>query len=627
MLQKIRSNIQGVMARIIIGLITIPFLLWGVDAFFLDSGDPDVAEVNGKTISEWELKRQVYRQRQQILARGGEDIDPSQIDETRLRGPVLQGLIQQRLLEQAAESRNFYISEGMIDAIILQQPDFQVEGRFSPARFEALVRSNSMSPADYKIAMKNQLLVNQLLSGFGSTEFVTPSELKFAVQLSGQERDIDYVLLSLDDAREQVSVETAVVREYFDAHPDEFMTEEQVELEYIELTLAGFYPDLEESDIEAAYAAEIADATATTRRRAAHILLEVGEQRTAEEAQAQLAELAGRIQEGGEFAALALEFSEDIGSREMGGDLGYSDGNAFPEAFELSLAELQVGEVSAPLETGAGWHLVTLVELQKSEPPTFEARREAITQQLKLSKAEPLYAVKLEELKDISFNAPDLQSVATELDLDAKKSDFLNRDGADQGLFADQRLVAEAFTTTVLEDGANSEVVEISETQAVVLRIMQRVAPQPVPYGEVEEAILGRLREDGARELVQQRAEKLMEAVRSGNSLATSAEAEGVEYKSYTALSREKLGDASPGVVAAAFQMSPPADAPNVAIKSLPDGSTAVIALVKVVPGSLTDIEEDHRRNLQQLLGRFRSEQAVAGFRATLQESADIELL
>ncbi len=628
MLQRIRANLQGIIARVIIGLITIPFVLWGVDAFFLDSGNPDVAEVNGKSISELELNQQVYRQRQQMLARMGDKVDASQLDETLLRGPVLEQMIQQRLLESAAESRGLVISERMVDQAITQQTDFQEDGKFSPQRFDVLIRSSGMTPTNYKEAMKMQLLVNQLISGTVATEFVTDADMALAASISGQKRDIEYALLTVDRAMATVSLGEQEVRSYFDAHPDDFVTDETVAVEYIELRLEDFNDDIEESEVRAAYEASIADAELATRRRAAHILLEVEDGSDDEQMQIKLAGIAERIAAGEAFSDLAREFSQDVGSREMGGDLGYSDGTAFPETFEAALADLQTGEVSSPLKTDAGWHLVMLTELEQAEVPSFESRREEIRQQLQLVKAEPAYAVKLEELKDISFNAADLQSVAEQLQIRTSQSSQFSRDGSETGLFADSRLVAEAFTSAVLEQGANSEVVELSPTHALVLRIAERVPAEPIAFAQVESELSARLLKEKATAYMEQRAQDMVTAVEGGQLLSVLAESEGVNHEEFEAISRNNIAGIPMEIAAAAFQLSPPIPGgSSYSVKTLEDGNVAVIAVDKVEPGSLADLDEASRASMKRVLGQYRAERIIQGYRASLQASADVKIL
>lgn len=628
MLQQIRSNLQGIVARVVIGLITIPFVLWGVDAFFLDSGNPDVAKVNGKAISELELNQQVYRQRQQILARMGDNVDSSQIDEAALRGPVLDQLVQQRMFESAAEDSDLLIPDQVVDQMILQQPEFHVDGSFSPQRFDALVRGSGMTPIQYKDAMKKQLLVNQLLSGLAATEFVTSTDLELAARISAQKRDIAYVLMTMEKAEQAVSLDPSEVKTYFDAHPQEFTTEEKVSVEYIRMRLEDFYPELEEGEIREVYETSIADNEAVMRRRAAHILLETGEEKSAADIQQQLEAIAARVASGEDFGDLAREYSDDIGSREAGGDLGFSDGTAFPEAFEEALGELEVGAVSGPIETDSGWHLVKLLDVERAEVADYASRRDEIRQALQIEKAEPLYAIKLEELKDISFNAADLESVSEQLSLQTETSSPFTRAGANEGLFAESRLVAEAFSSIVLEQGANSEVVELSPSEAVVLRVAQREPATPIPFADVEQQLGARLHREKATEFMVQQAEDLLGAVREGQSLAALAEKQGLDFQQFSEINRETATQLPREIAEAAFRLSPPeGEKPNFIIRPLADGRVALIGVDKVVPGSLADLDTDSQQGMKRLLARYRSERVLESYRMSLQDIADIERL
>ena len=197
--------------------------------------------------------------------------------------------------------------------------------------------------------------------------------------------------------------------------------------------------------------------------------------------------------------------------------------------------------MSAPIKTDAGWHLVKLVEVEQAEVPTYESRREDILSQLQLDKAEPLYAVKLEELKDISFNAPNLTSVAEQLALETKTSSMFGRAGMAAGLFAEKRLVAEAFTSVVLEQAVNSEVVEISPTTAVVLRLAERKPSEQIPLAEVSDSLTERLHTEKTTAFMVQRAEDVLLAVQGGQLLSVMADNEGLDYARFRGISRDNV--------------------------------------------------------------------------------------
>ena len=263
MLQKIRSNLQGVVAYLIVGFLVLVFALWGVEAFFLGESSVDVAEVNGETISELELNQAIYRQRQQLLARMGDQADPSQIDETMLRGPVLQELIGQRLLRQQALANDLVVSEAMANQHIRQRPEFQIDGVFSQERFDALVRANAMTPAKYRAVLIDDLQINQMLTGLAGSALVTERELEMMFAVMEQKRDIETAVLRAELGRKQVELDEGEADTYYREHGDEFLTEEQIQVEFIEMRLADFYPEVDEQSIVAAYEASIAQLEST----------------------------------------------------------------------------------------------------------------------------------------------------------------------------------------------------------------------------------------------------------------------------------------------------------------------------------------------------------------------------
>jgi len=470
------------------------------------------------------------------------------------------------------------------------------------------------------------LEVRQLLSGLAGSEFVTPRELELMFAIMDQKRDIETATLGMALGAEHAQLSEGEAQTYYQEHPDEFMTPERVQVEYIEMRLEQFFPEIAEADIVAAYQEAVGQPASAARRRAAHILLDDAAMED-DEAQALLQQLALRVSEGESFEALAAEYSDDVGSSDNGGDLGYTDGSAFPEPFEQALSALAVGELSAPVHTDAGWHLITLTEFEEADVPSLGDKRAEILAQLQREKAEPAYAVKLEELKDISFNAADLESVADTLRLPLDTSTFFGRDGTTEGVFGDQRAIAEAFSAAVLGEGMNSEVVELSPEHAVVLRLLDKQEPQPVPFADVETAIEERLLAEKGTAYLQQRAEEIKTAVAAGQSLADLSEDEHIEYQAHEQLNREKAAALDPTTVAAAFRLPRPAEHPSVAIEQLSDGRVVVIVLTAVAAGSLDEFDEDKRNNLQRVLSRYRTERVVGGYRSALHQEADIETM
>lgn len=627
MLQRIRNNVQGLMAKIIIAIIIVPFALFGVDALFQQSGAPEVATVNGLAITEPELNQAIVRQRQALLQRMGQNADFSQLDDDVLREPVLESLINQKLLQSAAETNKIVVTDAMVDQAIRQRPEFQEEGRFSPELFTNLLRNNGWTPLQFKQLLRSEIESTFLLSAYVSTEFVTNADMALAAEINGQKRDFEFAVLTREQGKQFVSVGEDEVKSYFEANPEEFMTKRSLSVDYIELKVEDFKPEISEEDIRAAYDSSLAQSSEASQRRAAHLLLASSSERSEAETVALIEEIQQRLAQGEDFTALVTEYSEDIVSKTMGGDLGYTDGSAFPDEFEQALAELEIDQVSEPVETDAGWHFIKLTELEAVEAVPFEQARDGILAQLQEEKAEPAFALKLEQLKDLSFNAPDLDTVAEDLSLVVQNSGFFGSTGASTGLFADNRLVAQAFSDFVLDEGANSEVVELSPGHAIVLRVNTLREPEAIPYDAVRAGIEARLLAEKASDFINQRGSDILVAVEQGQLLSALAESENAQYKALEAQGRDPVEGVSPEIQSFAFELHPVEGETAAQVQTLANGDVAVVRVSKVQPGSLADLDAASQTNLALYLQRYRADRIMRAYQRSLRESAEIELM
>ncbi|HSB98159.1 MAG TPA: SurA N-terminal domain-containing protein, partial [Spongiibacteraceae bacterium] len=399
MLQNIRDNVQGLVAKVIIGLIVVPFAIFGIESLVGGGGPADVAKVNGEKIGEPELVQAINVQKRQLLARMGDDVQPALLDDAALRGPALDGLITQHLLKQSAEALKLRLPVQAVDQTILSMAAFQDNGKFSPERYEMLLRNQGYSTAYFKQLMQQELLINQLHSAFVGSDFVTPAELKTVAGLLQQQRSFRYVTIPVAGLAEKVNVSDADIAAYYKEHVDQFLRDERIKLEYIELRSEDYAQAIDNGAVKAEYDREMADFKVSTERHAAHILIEADKQRDDAQAQALIATVAKRLAAGEDFGKLAVQYSDDVGSKTSGGDLGVSSGDAFPPQFEAVLSKLRVGEVSAPIKSASGYHLIKLLEQQTRERPTFEQRKAEITRRLQQGAAHPELVKNVEKLR------------------------------------------------------------------------------------------------------------------------------------------------------------------------------------------------------------------------------------
>ncbi len=487
MLQNIRDNSQGWIAKTIIGVIVVLMALTGFDAIIQStSNSQNAADVNGEKITQSSLNAAVDMQRRQLIQQFGKDFDASLLDDKLLRQASLDSLVDRTLLLQGAKEAGMGFSDASLDQLILQTPAFQVDGKFNAARFDQILQQQGMGRMEFRERLKQDVLVSQLQASLAASNFVTDAELENFVRLDKQTRDFASQTIHIDT--KSIDISDDELKAYYDEHKDQYMSPEQVVVEYVELRKESFFAQAEASDeeLQALYQKEIANLA--EQRRAAHILLEVNDKLSDEQAKAKLAEVAERLKQGEDFAKLAEEVSQDPGSASNGGDLGFAGPGVYDPEFEKSLYALKKDEVSAPVRSSFGWHLIKLLDVQAPEVPSFDSLKAKLEREVKAQQVEQRFVEAAKELEEASFEASDLAQPAQELGLQVQTSGAFGREGG-EGVAANRQVVQAAFSPEVLEDGANSGAIELDPDTTLVLRVKEHKKPTLLPLEEVSAGI------------------------------------------------------------------------------------------------------------------------------------------
>lgn len=625
MLQNIRDNVQGTLAKIIIALIAIPFVLFGIESLFsIGSTKNKAAEVNGETISKQELNEAVFLRKKQLIAQMGDKLDPSQLEDSRLLEPALNGLIERKLMLQSAAALKMGVSEQQIGRIIADNPDFQENGHFSNERFRAVLASANLTQEMFKRLYKADLLLNQYSDGLVSTAFMTDAEIAVDAKFTHQTRDIRYIKLQLDQFTKSVETTPEAIKAFYDAHPERFQSEESAVVEYLELSLQDFMKDISADELQAAYNEEVANFTPETTREVAHILIELNADTSTEQAAAKLKDVQAKLAAGESFAELAKQYSDDLGSKEFGGNLGQLNKDAFPAAFVAAAEKLEQGQVSDIVESDAGLHLIKLVNLTTTHPKTFAERKTALEQSLKLAKAEPAFWAAVEELKDISFNAPDLQEPATALKLQVKTSAPVGRNGGTD-IFSNPSVYKTVFTDAVMKDHANSDVIDAGENHVVVLRLKQYNPVVLQPFAEVEaEAKAAYIREQAGQALDQKMAE-VAKALQEGADVEQLAKAQKLTWELVLGAQRTS-NKTAPAIIKAAFKLPrPAAEQRAIDTVKLDSGDQAIVVVTNVKDGDQFDINGAEAKAMRNFISRTRAIEQFQAVQNQLRENAEIE--
>lgn len=618
MLQNIRDNSQGWIAKTIIGVIIVLMALTGFDAIMnVASNRNEAAEVNGEPIALGELSRAVDMQRRQLQQRFGGQFDASLLDEKLLRSSALDALIERKLLLQGAAQAGFGFSQPALDQLILLTPEFQQDGKFSAERFDQVIRQMGYDRLQFRQLLEQEMLIGQLQAGLAGSGFVTEEEVRAFAALERQTRDFASLTLQADSAA--VSISDEQLKAYYDEHASEFMTAEQVRIEYVELKKERFFDQVEVSaeELQAEYEKEIANLG--EQRKASHILLETGDALNDEQARAKLEELRQRILAGEDFAALAKEFSNDPGSAAAGGDLGYAGQGVYDVAFEEALFALQVDQVSAPVKSEFGWHLIRLDDIQAAEVPSLDSLKPQLERELKTQKVEQRFVEVTKELEDAAFESADLQQPAQELGLEVREAAPFGREGG-EGIAANRQVVQAAFSTEVLTEGANSAALELDPDTVVVLRVKEHRKPEQQPLEQLADTLRDKLRREQAAEQARQRGEALLAELREGKAPSVAG-----EWQSRAATGRDQEG-VDPQLLEALFRMPKPASAeqPSFAGLSLANGDYVVLRLQDVGSAG-AELGAEELAMYRRFLASRSGQQDFQAFQRQLREQAEIE--
>ena len=621
MLQDIRDNSQGVIAKIIIGFIVAIFALFGVDSImngFITS--PPVAEINGEEISEAQLQVNT----QNLLNSIGGNADS--LDQGLLEQIALSQLLEEVLLRQSAQGSDMAVSSNRVDRSIIENPNFQINGVFDSDLAVRTMASQGFSIPIYRETLQQQMLLSQLANAYSSSAFVTDSELERIAGLSAQTRDFRYLSIPLGTRTLGTAISNAQIQSYYTESPQDFTQPESVSVSYVMLdkSVISSEIELDEGVIEAQYETERSAFEGSAEKRASHILFEVGGDLSEEQALEMAVTAKQRIDAGEEFGPVALEVSTDTVSAEVGGDIGYTDGTAFPAALEEALEALSVNEVSGPVVSDFGVHIVMLTEDSVNVFQSFEAVAERIERELKSSEVELIYAERLGDLSNLAFETGNLETISEELEMDVLISATFGRAGG-SGIFSNQALIDAAFSQEVLLEDNNSEVIELSPSQAVVMNALVFNEAAVLPLEEVEPEIAVIIRTQMEREAVQSLNDQILTRIENAESVEQLLADNQIEWLTEEGTNRDAV-TVNREILTQVFAMSLAGSVtPAYDNLTLTNDTAVIVELNSINAGSIASIPLIDQENM---LGSMISDLGNSDFQAymgNLQENADIE--
>jgi peptidyl-prolyl cis-trans isomerase D len=571
--------------------------------------------VNGTAVSELEVLRAISRQKQRILSEN-EGLDPSVLEDELIRPNAIQQLIGLQVLIQEAEKQRMSVSEADINNLIIESEAFQSDGSFDQDTYRYMLQSGGYTSSTYKGLVRSDLITQQLVAGVSDTNFVTETELAGLAAITEQTRDFYYLTIPAAPIRETIDIPEEQLKEYYNSNRGSYMTEPLASVEYIELNPSKVADPalINEEIVKERFNEELSNLDIAESRQAAHILLSDPDENL-------LAEVQRKIDAGEDFSLLASEYSEDFGSAEIGGELGFSSGDTFPDEFETALSSLEIGEISGAVRTDAGTHFIKLISIQQ-QTFSFDEERERITEELMRDATSDLLVEKLELMKELSFNADSLADVAEDVGLALEKTELFSRGGG-TGVAAIPDVISASFSSEVLDDGYASEVLELGDDRYLVLKLAEYVDARQLELAEVSDRVRQSLTEEILQELMQDKGSRVLEELRAGDSIESVAKAGDYEWQVGLSVSRRSQ-EIDQEITSRVFSMpSPDSDVVSDSFY-LNNGDLMVASLSKVNSGSLAAAPKEVIVSLTDALELIGSNRDMQAFQQTLINQADI---
>jgi len=530
MLTTIREKAQGAFAWIILVVICVPFALWGIQNYVDTGKEAPVASVGDKDFYQRDVNK-AYEQYAQ-------NFQGMTVDEQLLKQQALDKLIKDEVLLQHAHTAGLVATDSSTRAFIETLPYFQTDGKFDDKRYKSLLTSQRMSSAEFVNKIKSALIMEQFQRSIIDSSFATQYAIDNFFKIQNQQRDADYVTVAVEKATLQPSDQE--IASYYQQHQAEYKLPEQVSVEYVELSLEEIAKKIDVTDdkLRAYYEEQKEQYSTPERRKISHILFAVNAKTDDKTALAKAVK-AQQDLKGKDFSALAAEVSDDKLTAKKGGDLGLFIVGSMEKSFEEAASALKAGEVSKPVKSSFGYHLIKVTELVPSEVKSFDTVKGEATKAYQKAQAENAFYEAGEKLTEMSYENPDnLQTVSEALALGIKKTGLFAKHKG-EGVATEQKIRDAAFSDEVLQ-GNNSVPIELGTDRLVVLRLLERKPAAVRELSNVKQDVIAALSSDKARQQAIEKANKIKLRVQAGETIQKVAADLKLAVKEATGLTRSK---------------------------------------------------------------------------------------
>ncbi len=612
MLQQIRERAQGIIAWIIVAIIAFVFCFWGISGYFASNSSDVVAKVGNRKITSNEIN-DIYNRwlRANSMQK---DFDPSSINPTVIKQQITQAVARQIALINSMGKSGMAISDSVVVDNIKSNPQLQENGKFSMQLYHQALASMGVDESTFESLQRDELMLNQLQLAVLASSFVLKSDVERYIALKNQQRSFGYAVVPVSKFLANATVSDQEISDFYEKHKAQFVTQDQVSLEYIELSLDDLLKHVTVNDqkLQDYYKQNVADFTQPATYRLRHIAIAAPAASDADkggEAQEKIDDIYRQLKSGADFQQLAKTASDDKLTGADGGDLGWvrKDDPTIPAAaFALS----KVGEYTKPVRSDYGWHIFQLADIKPGSVQSFASVKKILQDRYKHDEAQKLFTAKGEELANLTFENPNSLSAASEkLGLPIQTTGYFSSTGG-SGIAQSPNVLRAAFSDDVYNAMHNSSLIRISDDTYVVIHVKDKKPAKQSTLEEVRAEIVSHLKTVAASEKAKEQGEALLAQVKEGNSPNKTMASQRLQWRTVTNITRESK-DVDSSILQRAFSIAVKGQSTAPAIGfSLPNGDYAVVALSKVTDGKLPNSDDDHMiemysKQLTLLNGRY----------------------
>ncbi|MHA6203832.1 SurA N-terminal domain-containing protein [Dyella soli] len=629
MLQALRNKLHGWPSIVILGICVFAISFFGIESYFSSRTDTYVAMVGKHEITQRDYQEATNEARRNAMARLGDRFDGSVFERPETKRQIVDQLINEQLLRQANDQLGMKVSSVMLRDMIASMREFQVNGQFDPNTYRAILASQNMTPASFEASRRAMLEPGLLPQAIAAGTIVTDADMDRYLALFFQRRDLHWFALPRP-AQTDTTVTDAQLEAYYKDHQADFMNPEQVSLKYIEVNGADLKVDAQpsEDELKKRYEDQKQRFVQPEQRLVSHILVNVPKNATPDQQKAALAKAEKIASEAtpDSFAKLAEQSSEDLGSRRSGGDLGWLEKGVTNPAFDSALFALQKGQISKPVLSDEGYHVLWLRDVRSGEAKPFAEVREQIAKDYQANERDRRYSELAGKLTDQTYQNPSsLEPAAQVLNLPIQATGLFSRKGG-EGITADPKLAAAAFSDDVLAQGNNSGLIDLGSNRAVVVRVDKHVPAAARPLADVRDQVRQKIVDERLAAEAQKRADGLLARLQKGEDIQAVAASAGAAVQTVAAAVRVQP-DLPPEVLEQAFLLPhPAAGKAQFARVSLRDGSYALVGVDKVQDGDLSKVPADQRKALNDGMSQAYSALAAHEFIESLKANTEIKI-